>query len=119
MVRCDGQIEINNINTFVSFDFGYGNDYKDGTPFKFGNGKLFGLKGNFEMADLNEVEQGFLKHFGEPKTNMKVSTGFEAMSWNISGNTINFSQVPDSEGFLFSIIPSDPKILSDCLSGHK
>ena len=53
MVRCDGQMEINKVKTLVSFDFGYGNDYKDGTQFKFGNGKLLGLKGSFEMAEMN------------------------------------------------------------------
>ena len=118
MVRCDGQMEINNVTTLVSFDFGYGSDYKDGTQFTFGNGKLFGVKGSFEIAELGVIEQAFLKKFGTPQTNKKDLTGYEAMSWNKDGNAINFSQIPDEEGYLFSIIPSEPKRLSACLASH-
>ncbi len=118
MVRCDGQLEINNIKTFVSFDFGYGSDYKDGTQFSFGNGKLFGVKGNFEISEFDFVKQEFLKKFGIPKSDNKTSTGYEGISWNKDGNAIMLSQIPDGEGYLFSIIPLDPKRLSACLAAH-
>jgi hypothetical protein len=118
MVRCDGQMDINKIKTWVSFDFGYGNDFKDGTQFAFGNGKLFGVKGSFEISELNAVEQAFLKNFGVPMSDKKESTGYEGMSWNKDGNAIMLSQIPDGEGYLFSIIPLDPKRLSACLSNQ-
>ncbi len=117
MVRCDAQLEIDHVNTFVSFDFGYGNDYKDGIAFNFGNGKLFGLKGSFEIKDWGVIEQAFLKKFGVPNVD-KNSSGYEAMSWNKDGNAINLSQITDSEGFLFSIIPQEPNRLSACLSSR-
>lgn len=118
MVRCDGQMEINNVKTFVSIDFGYGNDNKDGTQFIFGNGKLFGVMGSFEKTEFDTIRQEFTNKFGVPKTNNKDSNGNEGMLWNKDGNEINLSQIPDGEGYLFSIIPSEPKRLSACLSSH-
>ena len=100
------------------FDFGYGNDYKDGTQFTFGNGKLFGLKGSFEITELVLVKKEFLNKFGIPRSDTLSSTGYEGLSWNSNGNTTILSQIPDGEGYLFSIIPTEPKRLSACLSSH-
>ncbi len=118
MVRCDGQMPINNVPAWVSFDFGHGNDFVDGTQFAFGNGKLFGVKGNFDINSYQEMKQTFIGKYGTPKAVQNESTDYEGMTWNKDGNAITLSKISDGEGYLFSIIPLDPKRLSACLAAH-